>query len=108
MMRRFSRTAALILPGAALVLLPKCPLCLAAWLTAVTGIGFSASGAAWARVAFVVFSIISVALAAASAKKTAARQPSLQTNRSFHERPLWSKLPTCHVGCLADVAPPET
>jgi len=45
--RRFSRVTASILPGALLVLLPKCPLCLAAWLTVATGIGFSAAGAAW-------------------------------------------------------------
>jgi hypothetical protein len=29
------------------LLLPKCPLCLAAWLVVATGIRFSASGAAW-------------------------------------------------------------
>ncbi|HEY3456586.1 MAG TPA: hypothetical protein VGK64_18550 [Bryobacteraceae bacterium] len=53
--RRLSRAAASILPGAAVVLLPKCPLCLAAWLTAATGIGFSAAGATWARGALVMF-----------------------------------------------------
>jgi hypothetical protein len=61
---RLSRAAASILPGAVLVLLPKCPLCLAAWLTVATGVGFSAAGAAWVRGALVVFWIASVALAA--------------------------------------------
>jgi hypothetical protein len=32
-----------------MVFLPKCPLCLAAWLTFATGIGFSAAGAVWLR-----------------------------------------------------------
>jgi hypothetical protein len=43
--RRISAVTASILPAAALVLLPKCPLCLAAWLTVMTGVGFSAAGA---------------------------------------------------------------
>src|SRR3954469_23655981 len=63
--RRFSRAAASILPGAVLVFLPKCPLCVAAWLTAVTGIGVSAAGAAWLRAMFVVFLVTAMALAAA-------------------------------------------
>jgi hypothetical protein len=63
--RRLSTTAASILPGAVLVVLPKCPLCLAAWLTVVTGVGFSAAGAAWVRGMLVVFWVAAVALAAA-------------------------------------------
>jgi hypothetical protein len=62
--RRLSTAAASILPGAMLVLLPKCPLCLAAWLTVVTGVGFSAAGAAWMRGMLVVFWVAAVALAA--------------------------------------------
>jgi hypothetical protein len=44
-----------ILPAVLLVLLPKCPLCLAAWLTVATGVSFSAVVASWVRVALVVF-----------------------------------------------------
>ena len=47
--RRVSRITGSILPAALLVLLPKCPLCLAAWLTVATGFGFTAAGAAWIR-----------------------------------------------------------
>ena len=57
--------AASILPGAVLLLLPKCPLCLAAWLTAVTGIGFPAAAAAGIRGLIVAFWVAAVALAAA-------------------------------------------
>jgi hypothetical protein len=64
-LRRLPRAAASILPGALLVLLPKCPLCLAAWLTVVTGVGFSAAGAAWARAMLVVFWVAAVVFAAA-------------------------------------------
>jgi hypothetical protein len=69
--RRLSGAAASILPGAALVLLPKCPLCLAAWLTVVTGVGFSAASAAWLRGMLVVFSVAAVMLAAASVVRRA-------------------------------------
>lgn len=47
--RRLTTAAASIVPGAVLVLLPKCPLCLAAWLTVATGAGFSETGTAWVR-----------------------------------------------------------
>ena len=47
--RRFSRITASIVPGALLAILPKCPLCLAAWLTVATGFSFSAGAAEWIR-----------------------------------------------------------
>jgi hypothetical protein len=47
-----------------LVLLPKCPLCIAAWLTAATGVGFSAAGATWVRGMLVIVGLAAVALAA--------------------------------------------
>jgi hypothetical protein len=62
---RPSGAAASILPGTLLLFLPKCPLCLAAWLTVVTGIGISPAAAAWVRELIVVFSVAAVALAAA-------------------------------------------
>ncbi|MGA7234854.1 MAG: hypothetical protein WBY44_04200 [Bryobacteraceae bacterium] len=63
--RRLFSGAGSILPGAALALLPKCPLCLAAWLTAMTGIGFSAAGAAWVSGIAVLFGVAGVTLAVA-------------------------------------------
>ena len=63
--RRLSAAAGSILPGAVLVLLPKCPMCLAVWLTAATGVGVSATAAAWAQLTLVVVWMAAVALAAA-------------------------------------------
>jgi hypothetical protein len=54
--------AASILPGAMLVLLPKCPLCLAAWLGIVTGVGVSAVAAAYVGGAMVVLCGVGLAL----------------------------------------------
>lgn len=76
---RLSRAATSILPGAVLVLLPKCPLCLAAWLTVVTGVGFSAAGAAWVRGILVVFWVAAGAFAAAPIirRRLVRRKPAL-------------------------------
>ena len=76
--RRLARAVASILPGAALVLLPKCPLCLAAWLTAATGIGFSAAGATWARGMLTLFTVAVVVLAITPiVRRTLARYPTV-------------------------------
>jgi hypothetical protein len=61
LVRRLSRVTASILPAAVLVFLPKCPLCLATWLTVATGVSFSAADAAWVRVSFVLLCIAAVA-----------------------------------------------
>ncbi len=63
--RPLSGAAASVLPGLALALLPKCPLCLAAWLTMATGIGVSRAAAAGMRELILVIWIAGVALAAA-------------------------------------------
>lgn len=55
--RRFSGITASILPAAVLALLPKCPVCLAAWLTVATGFSFSAAGAAWMRAGILLLSV---------------------------------------------------
>jgi hypothetical protein len=51
-----------ILPAAVLLFLPKCPLCLAGWLTVMTGVGFSVSSVKWMRASVLVLSAASLAL----------------------------------------------
>jgi hypothetical protein len=63
--QRLYAAMASMLPAAALVVLPKCPLCLAAWLTALTGLGFSAAMAAWLRGSLVMLSVALAVLALA-------------------------------------------
>ncbi len=74
--RRLSGAAPSMLPGAVLLLLPKCPLCLAGWLTLVTGVGFSAGAAARVRGWIAIFWVAAVALAAAQIlRRLAFRRP---------------------------------
>jgi hypothetical protein len=80
--RRLSGAAASVMPGAVLLLLPKCPLCLAAWFTAATGIGVPAAAAAGVRGLMVVFCVAAVALAAAqSIRRRAFRERYLRLRR---------------------------
>jgi hypothetical protein len=60
--RRLSGAPVSILPGAALMLLPKCPMCIAAWLALVTGIGVSAAAAMWVRGLIVVIWVVGAAV----------------------------------------------
>lgn len=52
--------ARILLPGILLMLIPKCPLCLAAWIALGTGIGISFTVAAWLRWGLIAIAIISL------------------------------------------------
>ena len=62
--RRLSGAAASVLPGAVLVLLPKCPLCLAAWLTVVSGMSVSAVAGTWMWRLTILLCVVALALSA--------------------------------------------
>src|SRR5262245_18321879 len=68
--RRFVEVAEWILPSAILALIPKCPMCLAAYVALWTGIGLSLSAAIYLRAALVVVSIaVILFLAVRSARR---------------------------------------
>lgn len=79
-----------LLPGAAMVLVPKCPMCLAAWLTVATGIAVSEGGVAYMRGLVVLVSVAAAATAVALLRRPRAAHPSFtmyggrQTARCFN------------------------
>ena len=54
---RGAEIAGLLVPGAMLALLPKCPACVAAYVALATGLGVSFSAAAYIRTSLVIVSI---------------------------------------------------
>jgi hypothetical protein len=55
--RRFVDLVGWIVPGAILALIPKCPMCFAAYIALWTGIGLSLSAAIYLRASLLVVSI---------------------------------------------------
>jgi hypothetical protein len=70
---RASRGAAWFVPVLTLVLMPKCPLCLAAWFTLLTGVALPPSAAAGLRVTLIAASLVALAVLAVRCARRAHR-----------------------------------
>jgi len=64
--RRGGEIAGWLLSGATLVLMPKCPACLAAYVALATGAGITFTTAAWVRTFLLLLSLGSMAWLAAN------------------------------------------
>ncbi len=60
--RRAGDTARWLVPGITLVMIPKCPVCLAAYVALATGIGLSLPVAAFLRMALLIACVLALAL----------------------------------------------
>jgi hypothetical protein len=63
-LRRGREMAGWLIPGVMLALLPKCPVCVAAYVALATGIGISLPAAAYLRAMLVVLCVASLAFIA--------------------------------------------
>lgn len=62
-----------IVPGVLLVLIPKCPMCVAAYIALVTGVGVSVSTAAYLRMGMIGLCVMALLLLAMQSLKNMSR-----------------------------------
>ena len=85
--RRLSEGAASLLPGAVLALLPKCPLCLVAWIAACTGVALPTMVASSVRPSLLIACVLPASLLVRRAIRRfrLARSPRFSVSRRLQE-----------------------
>jgi hypothetical protein len=81
--RRWFRFAEWTFPSAIPLLLPKCPLCIAAYVAFVTGVGISAGTAALLKEILIIVCVTSLAYLILRSCKIGERQSSQSPHRSI-------------------------
>lgn len=79
--RRLTTLTSWATPLVTLALIPKCPLCLAAWVLLTTGVNLSPASAAFARSGLIVISIAAIALLALRAVRLWCNRPAAPAGR---------------------------
>jgi hypothetical protein len=73
--RRVVDLAGWIVPGAILALIPKCPMCLAAYIALWTGLGLSVAAAAHLRLLLIIMCVIALVLLTAKETRRLMARP---------------------------------
>lgn len=73
LLRRAWRAIQWLFPATLLVLMPKCPLCVAAYVALFTGIGISVSTARWIQILMLALCLTSLAYLAFRLKRSRSR-----------------------------------
>ncbi len=71
--KRGGEAAGWIVPGATLILLPKCPVCVAGYVALFSGIGISAAGAGRLRTSLLIVCVAALLWVAAKRLRSGAR-----------------------------------
>ena len=78
------RLAGVLLPGFVIVLMPKCPVCLAAYFTLLSGYGLSVASAGWVRSTLMVLCATTMAMTVFSSVVRAIRRRRHVVGRDEH------------------------
>jgi hypothetical protein len=86
--RRVAGSTKWIIPTAVLALLPKCPMCVAAYITLVTGLGVSISAATWIRSGVIIMCVGALTFLLNRALRSMGRRGALKNSSGMKHVPV--------------------